>query len=62
MDQWKISHMTLIWYINPVLGTRTSVSYLKLDYSLESVDWKDFVIIRLQLILVGFILAYHIGK
>ena len=54
--------MTLIWYINPVLGTRTSVSYLKLHYSLESVDWKDFVILRLQLILVGFILAYHIGK
>ena len=54
--------MTLIWYINPVLDTRTSVSYLKLHYSLESVDWKDFVILRLQLILVGFILAYHIGK
>ena len=54
--------MTLICYINPVLGTRTSVSYLKLHYSLESVDWKDFVILRLQLILVGFILAYHIGK
>ena len=54
--------MTLIWYINLVLGTGTSVSYLKLHYSLESVDWKDFVIIRLQLILVGFILAYHIGK
>ena len=48
--------MTLIWYINPVLGTRTSVSYLKLHCSLESVDWKDFVILRLQLILVGFIL------
>ena len=62
MDQWKISHMTLIWYINPVLGTRTSVSYLKLYCSLESVDWKDFVILRLQLIFVGFILAYHIGK
>ena len=54
--------MTLIWYINPVLGARTSVSYLKLHCSLESVDWMDFVIIRLQLILVGFILAYHIGK
>ena len=54
--------MTLIWYINPVLGTRTSVSYLKLRCSLESVDWKDFVILRLQLILFGFILAYHIGK
>ena len=54
--------MTLIWYINPVLGTRTSVSYLKLYCSLESVDWKDFVILRLQLILVGFILAFHIGK
>ena len=54
--------MILIWYINPVLSTRTSVSYLKLHYSLESVDWKDFVILRLQLILVGFILAYHIGK
>ena len=40
--------MTLIWYINPVLGTRTSVSHLKLHCSLESVDWKDFVI---QLIL-----------
>ena len=59
MDQWKISHMTLIWYINPVLDTRTSVSYF---YSFESVDWKNFVILRLQLILVGFILAYHIGK
>ena len=54
--------MTLIWYINPVLGTRTSVSYLKLHCSLESLDWKDFVILKLQLILVGFILAYHIGK
>ena len=54
--------MTLILYINPVLNTRTSVSYFKLHYSLESVDWKDFVIFRLQLILVGFILAYHIGK
>ena len=54
--------MTLIWYINLELGTRTSVSYLKLHCSLESVDWKDFVILRLQLILVGFILAYHIGK
>ena len=54
--------MTLIWYINPVLGTRAPVSYLKLHYSLESVDWKDFVILGLQLILVGFILAYHIGK
>ena len=54
--------MTVIWYINPVLDTRTSVSYLKLHFSLESVDWKDFVILRLQLILVGFILAYHIGK
>ena len=51
-----------MWYINPVLGTRTSVSYLNLHYSLESLDWKDFVILRLQLILVGFILAYHIGK
>ena len=56
------SHMTLIWYINPVLGTRTSVSYLKLHDSLESVNWKDFVILGSQLILVGFILAYHIGK
>ena len=54
--------MTLIWYINPVLGTSTSVSYYKLHCSLESIDWKDFVIIRLQLILFGFILAYHIGK
>ena len=62
MDQWKVSHMTLIWYINPVLGTRISVFYLKLHCSLESVDWKDFVILRLQLIFVGFILAYHIGK
>ena len=63
MDQWKISHMTLIWYINPVLDTRTSVSYFFLLHcSLESVDWKDFVILRLQLIFVGFILAYHIGK
>ena len=51
--------MTLIWYINPVLGTRTSVSYLKLHYSLESIDWKDFVT---QLIFFGFILAFHIGK
>ena len=42
--------MTLIWYINPVLDTRTSVPYLKLHCSLESVDWKDFVIFRLQLI------------
>ena len=49
--------MTLIWYIKPVLGTRTSVSYLKLHCSLESVNWKDFVILRLQLILVEFILA-----
>ena len=49
----------IIWYINPVLDTRTSVSYF---CSLESVDWKNFVILRLQLILVGFILAYHIGK
>ena len=54
--------MTLIWYTNSVLDTRTSVSYLKLHCSLESVDWKDFVILRLQLILVGFILAFHIGK
>ena len=54
--------MTLIWYINPVLDTRTSVSYLKLHCSLESVDWKDFVILRSQLIFFGFILAYHIGK
>ena len=61
MDQWKISNMTLIWYINPELDTRTSVSYLKLHCSLESVDWKNFVILRLQLILVGFILAYYIG-
>ena len=42
--------MTVIWYINPVLDTKTSVSYLKLHCSLESVDWKDFVILRLQLI------------
>ena len=54
--------MTLIWSINPVLDTRTSASYLKLHCSLEPVDRKDFVILRLQLILVGFILAYHIGK
>ena len=54
--------MTLIWYINPVLGTRTLVSYLKLHCSLETVDWKDFVILKSQLIFVGFILAYCIGK
>ena len=54
--------MTLIWYINPVLDNRTSVSFLKLHCSLESVDWKNFVILRSQLILIGFILAYHIGK
>ena len=54
--------MTLIWYINSEQGTRTSVSYLKLHCSLESVDWKNFIILRLQLILVGFILAYYIGK
>ena len=54
--------MILIWYINPVLDTRTSVSYLKLHCSLESVDRKDFVILKLQLMLVGFILAYQIGK
>ena len=62
MDQWKISHMTLIWYINSKLGTRASVSYMKLHYSFETVDWKNFIILRLQLIFVGFILAYHIGK
>ena len=62
MNQWKISHMTLIWYINPVLDTRTSVSYLKLHCSLESVDRKDFVMLKSQLMLVGFILAYQIGK
>ena len=54
--------MTLIWYINPELGTRTSISYMKLHYSLESVDWKNFIIFSLQLILVGFILAYYIEK
>ena len=52
----------IIWYINSELGTGASVSYLKLYCSLESVDWKNFVILRLQLILVGFILAYYIGK
>ena len=51
-----------MWYINPVLDNRTSVSYLKLHCSLESVDWKDFVILRLELILVGFIFAYHTGN
>ena len=55
------SHDTT-WYINSELGTRTSVSYMKLHCSLESVDWKNFIILRLQLILVGFILAYYIGK
>ena len=62
MDQWKISHMTLIWYINLELGTRASVSYMKLHCSFETVDWKNFIILRLQLILVGFILVYYIGK
>ena len=52
----------IIWYINSELSTRASVSHLKLHYSLESVVWKNFIIFSLQLILVGFILAYHIGK
>ena len=51
----------IIWYINSELGTRTSVS-MKLHCSLKSVDWKNSIIFRLQLILVGFILAYYIGK
>ena len=50
--------MTLIWYINLELGTRASVSYMKLHCSFETVDWKNFIILRLQLILVGFILAF----
>ena len=49
-------------YINSELVTRASFSYMKLHYSLESVDWKNFIILRLQLILVGFILAYYFGK
>ena len=52
----------IIWHIISELGTMTSVSYMKLHCSLESVDWKNFIIFRLQLILVGFILAYYIGK
>ena len=54
--------MILTWYINLELGTRASVSYMKLHCSFETVDWKNFIILRLQLILVGFILAYYIGK
>ena len=50
--------MTLIWYINLELGTRASVSYMKLHCSFGTVDWKNFIILRLHLILVGFILAY----
>ena len=52
----------IIWYINSGSGTRASVSHLKLHCSLESVDWKNFIIFSLQPILVGFILAYYIGK
>ena len=52
----------IIWYINLELGTRTSVSYMKLHHSIKSVDWKNSIILRLQLILIGFILAYYIGK
>ena len=44
------------------ITTRASVSYMKLHCSFETVDWKNFIILRLQLILVGFILVYHIGK
>ena len=35
---------------------------MKLHCSLESEDWKNFIILRLQVIFVGFILVYHIGK
>ena len=52
----------IIWYINSELDTRASVSYMKLHCSLESEDWKNFIILRLQLILDGFILVCHIGK
>ena len=37
----------IIWYINSELGTRASVSYMKLHCSLESLDWKNFIILRL---------------
>ena len=48
--------MTLIWFINLELGTRALVSHF------ETAFWKNFIILRLQLILVGFILTYYIGK
>ena len=48
--------MTLIWYINLELGTRSLVSHF------ETAFWKNFIIFSLQLILIGFLLAYYIGK
>ena len=52
----------IIWYINSELDTRTSVTYMKSHCSLESVDWKNFIIFSLQPIFVGFILDHYIGK
>ena len=48
--------MTLIWYINLELGTRALFSHF------ETAFWKNFIIVSLQLILTGFIVAYYIGK